>query len=421
MLTLRARRLLAPGAALGVALLLVGACSIDDDGAEVGADDSTLEAGGGSATDEACAGEVVEEGDDGATVVEAVESAASEDGLTSVVYRVTRAGEVVAAGAVGDSMTGVPADQSMHYRNGNVAFAYMGTLLLLMEEAGEVSLDDTVSTWLPDLDVPEADAVTLQMLAQSTSGYPDYVPDEDFVTSFEDDPFQQYTAQDLIDVAMQTPPHYPPGEAWSYAHTNYVILGEALAAAGGAPLDELLQERVIEPMGLEHTAPALTPEVPEPVLHTFSTERGLFEDTTFWNPSWQTAPGSVITTNTCDLAASAEAVGTGALLSEQPFERMVAPDTAELGPPPSSCPEGVCRELTDDLYYGMGVIVMRDWIVQTPLFGGAGAVHAYLPSEQLAVAIVAVTGAESEAGTNHAQQIWQSIAEQLTPENVPAR
>lgn len=41
---------------------------------------------------------------------------------------------------------------------------------------------------------------------------------------------------------------------------------------------------------------------------------------------------------------------------------------------------GTGEILTDDVYYAPGVIVMNDWIVQTPLFGGMGAVHAYLPS-----------------------------------------
>jgi len=214
---------------------------------------------------------------------------------------------------------------------------------------------------------------------------------------------------------------YDPGTAWSYAHTNYVILGEALAAAGGKPLGDLLTERVIEPMGLTDTVPVLTPAMPEPVLHTFSTERDLFEETTFWNPSWQTAPGSVIATDICDMVKSATAIGTGSLLTSASYERMIAPATAELGPPPESCPPDVCRQFSGTFYYGLGTIVISDWIVQMPLFGGQGGVHAYLPSEKLAVAIAAVTGQSSKPNTNYAQRIWQSIAAELTPDHVPSR
>jgi len=369
----------------------------------------------------ACSNATVRIGTDGNTIAQTVEQAFIDNGLASVLYRVTKAGELIAAGALGDSMTGVPADQSMHFRNGNVAFGYMGTLLLLMNENGEVSLDDPVSKWLPDLALPNADKVTLAMLADSTSGYPDYVPNDTFANAFLDDPFKGFTPKDLIDIGLSTPPWYEPGTAWNYAHTNYVILGEALAAAGGKPLGDLLTERVIETIGLTNTAPVITPGMPEPVLHTFSTERDVFEETTFWNPSWQTAPGSVIATNICDMVTSAAAIGTGLLLTNESYNRMIAPVMAQLGLPPASCPKGVCRQLSDTTYYGLGVIIMSDWIVQTPMFGGQGSVHAYLPSEDLAVAIVAVTGQNSKPNTNYAQQIWQSITTELTPKHVPSR
>lgn len=365
----------------------------------------------------ACANADVAVGAEGQAIARIVEAAATADGLTSVIYRVTRGGELIAAGAIGDSVTGIPARQDMHFRNGNVAFAYMATLLLLMSEQGVLSLDDPISRWLPDLQVPDADTVTLKMLVQSTSGYPDYVPDDAFTQSFNDDAFQDATPARLLDYAFTTPPWYRPGTAWNYAHTNYVILGEALAVAGGRPLGELLSEQVIAPLGLAQTSPVLDPLLPDPVLHTYSSERGVFEETTFWNPSWQTAPGSVIATDICDLVASAEAVGTGALVSAASFDQMIAPDTARLDAPPADCT--VCRQLTEQQYYGMGVMVRAGWIMQTPLFGGSSAVHAYLPSEKLAVALVAVSGATSQAGVPHATTIWTALASELTPQNVP--
>src|SRR5690606_19686200 len=146
-----------------------------------------------------CADEDVAVGTDGESIAQIVADAVAADDLTSVLDRVTRDGELTAAGAVGDSVTGIPVTPDMHFRNGNVAFSYLGTLLLLMAEEGIVSLDDTVATWLPDLDVPGADAVTLKMLVASTSGYPDYVPDDGFVDRFLADPFQHLTPQELID------------------------------------------------------------------------------------------------------------------------------------------------------------------------------------------------------------------------------
>ena len=367
----------------------------------------------------ACTNKETSSGADGDFIAKTVRDYANKEGLTSVVYRVARDGELIAARAVGDTVTGVPATQQMHFRNGNVAFAYMGTLLLLMAEAGVLRLDDPVSKWLPAWNLPNADKVTLRMLVYSTSGYPDYVPDETFDKALLSDPFQQMTPRRLLGYAFRTPPLYAPGTGWNYAHTNYVILGAALEAVGKKPLGELLTEKVIAPMGLENTRPVLTPEVPEPVLHSFNTERGVYEDATYWNPSWQTAPGSVIATNICDMLVSAEKVGTGALLSRASFDQMLTPEKGELGPVPAGCT--VCRQFDEHQFYGAGVLVRSGWIHQTPLFGGAGAVHAYLPSAKLAVAMVAVSGKTSKPGVNHAVNIWTALAEKLTPDNVPGR
>lgn len=399
-----------------VGLLAVG-CASDDgsDGGSAGsAVPATTPAGTAVAAAEDC--EPVTDGTDAEAVAAIVEQAVADDDLTSVVYRVTRGDEAVAAGAVGESMAGVPADQTMSFRVGNVAYAYLGTLLLLLAEDGTVALDDPIGTYLPELDLPDADRVTLEMLIRNTSGYPDHVRTDDFIDAFLADPFRDFTTDELIAFGLADPPWFEPGEAWSYSHTGHVLLGLALEAATGQDLATLLDEWVITPMGLTRTAPALTPELPEPALHSYSTERDVLEDTTYWNPSWQTAPGSVVTSTVCDLVVSARAIGSGELLDEASYDALVAPVAVELGPPPASCPEGVCREQTPEQYYGLGVRVAGGWVLQAPLFGGAGGVHAYLPDEDLAVAIQAVTGPGSEPG-NPADAIWADIAAELAPDH----
>ena len=63
------------------------------------------------------------------------------------------------------------------------------TLFLRLVDQGKL-LDDTVSKWYPQY--PNADKVTLRMLASSTSN-PDFVTSEEFVTKFDADPFKHWT------------------------------------------------------------------------------------------------------------------------------------------------------------------------------------------------------------------------------------
>ena len=60
---------------------------------------------------------------------------------------------------------------------------------------------------------------------------------------------------------------FEPGTNWSYAHTNFMILGEILAKIGNKPLDVLLREKVLIPMGLKNTGASQVSDIPSPVLH----------------------------------------------------------------------------------------------------------------------------------------------------------
>jgi CubicO group peptidase (beta-lactamase class C family) len=50
--------------------------------------------------------------------------------------------------------------------------------------------------------------------------------------------------------ALATPPDGPPGRRAVYSDVGFLLLGELLALAAGAPLDALVTERVAAPLGL---------------------------------------------------------------------------------------------------------------------------------------------------------------------------
>ena len=321
-----------------------------------------------------------------------------QQAVKAVILRVTIDGQEVVTEALGESMTGVPATTEMHFRNGAVAISYMSTLLLQLVDQQVVGLDDPIATWLPDL--PDADQVTLRMLANMTAGYPDFVQNAGFIQALYEDPFRQWTPEEQIAVGLSTPRVFAPGTNWDYSHTNYVILGQALEKITGQPLDVALQEQVLGPMGLRNTVAWSTPEITEPVLHAFSSERRqplgiptdtrFYEESTYWNPSWTLAQGAIQTTDIVDMTTSAVAIGEGTLLSPESHQAQVAPDLLGFGKPLEGCPN--CHTLDETYNYGLGVVLTGDWIVQNPLFAGCGGVMAYLPAQKIAVAVATTFG-----------------------------
>ncbi|MFD9408688.1 serine hydrolase domain-containing protein [Streptomyces sp. NPDC059989] len=352
---------------------------------------------------------------DARKILTIAEQSQREFGLNSVILRVSSGDREVLTTALGESMTGVPAEPSMHFRAGSVGIVYMATALLQLVEQGKASLDDPVSRWLPDL--PHGSEITLRMLGNSTSGLRDYVTDPAFLAELEAAPFRQWTPAQVIEIATGHPLLYEPGTNWSYSHANFQLLGAALEKISGLPLDRLLKERVMEPLGLSQTSNQSTPQIPEPVLHAFTSERGTYEESTFWNPSWTTSPGAVLVQNICDLDRSARATGTGELVSEKSFRTQIDPGTVGLGRATPSCPASVCLANTAAHHFGLGVLVVNGWILTNPSFSGYAAIGAYLPAEGLSIAVSVTMGPKSPEG-NSAQTIAERISAALAPGHV---
>ncbi len=350
--------------------------------------------------------------------------------LKSTIVKVTVDGKEIIREAFGESMTGVPATTEMSFRNGAVAISYVSTALLQLVDEGKVSLDDKVSKWLPDL--PNSDRVTLGQLAHMTSGYVDFVLGNDaFAAMYTANPFKFWTSEDQLALAVDKPLFYEPGTNWNYAHTNYVILGLALEKITGKPVEDLLQEKILDPLGLDHTVASLTATIPEPALHAFSSERrqalkipdgqSFYEESSFWSPSWTITHGAIQTTTIDDMHASAIAIGTGKLLSPESYQAMIRNDLIGKTRPQEGCP--TCYALNNEYSYGLGIVLNGDWLLQNPLFSGYAALMSYLPAKKIAIA-VAVTYDEAAFDNqgdykNEGTTLYQKIGALLAPDEAP--
>src|SRR3984885_3739195 len=363
-------------------------------------------------------------------VMRAVRNFMTQAHLRAVILRVTVDGKEIVTQAVGDSMTGVPASTDMHFRNGAVAISYVSTLLLRLVDEKKLSLDDKLSKWLPDF--PQAQRVTLGQLAQMTSGYPDYViGNQQFDNASYANPFQQWTTQDILAQVSARQLLYEPGTNWNYAHTNYVLLGLALEKATGQDMPTLLQNEVLGPLGLKATANSETPEIPAPVLHTFTSERRqalkipagtpFYEESTYWNPSWTITHGAIQTSNIYDLEATAVGVGSGKLLSADSYKKMVSTALRGKTHAQPGCP--TCFDQNEGYTYGLGIISSGDWLMQNPLFSGCAGVEAYLPAQKVAIAVAVTYAPEAfdDQGnySNQADILFRKIGAVVAPDAAP--
>ncbi len=357
-----------------------------------------------------------------------IRKAISTHDLHAVIVQATVDGRAVFTRAYGTSMTGVPATVRMHFRNGAVAISYMSTLLLRLVDERKVRLGDRISRWLPRL--RDSTRVTLRMLAGMTAGYPDYVQNRRFTDGLYTNPFRQITTNDQLAAALSSRQLFTPGSNWSYSHSDYVILGLVLQKITHEPLAAALRRLVLRPLGLRNTTSSTTAYIPPPVLHAYTSERREFlgmkpstpflEDSTYWNPSWTLARGAVETTDIADMTRTAIGIGQGRLLTRRSYAQQVNPNLG-FGQPRRNC--RACRKLDRVFGYGLGVVRSGSWILQNPLFGGYGAVEAYLPASRISIAVATTFGQRSFDSDgnikNYAQTLYSEIGAVLAPGDRP--
>jgi CubicO group peptidase (beta-lactamase class C family) len=139
------------------------------------------------------------------------------------------------------------------------------TSLMLTDMAarGEVALDDPVVKYLPPTVTlrERGRPITLLDLANYNSGLPMMPGNLPPNWSASLTPFADYTEDKLYEFLTGYMPEYEPGAHFVYSSLGFALLGAALARRAGKSYEELLIERVCDPLGLAHTRVSLSADM----------------------------------------------------------------------------------------------------------------------------------------------------------------
>jgi D-alanyl-D-alanine carboxypeptidase len=167
-----------------------------------------------------------------------------------------------------------------------------------------------------------------------------------------------------------------------------------------------MRERVLGPLGLDHTQISRYPAMPGEALHAYTGERGVYEDDTFWSPSWSIGDATVMSSTMADVVHGAREIGRGALISARSNRERIAPTS--VGIPP----------FTKSLYYALGITMANGWEFQNPFIDGYTGVSAYLKAQDISVGIVTTQLPQSSAsGVGNATILLRRLSEYLSPQH----
>lgn len=134
-----------------------------------------------------------------------------------------------------------------NYRLASITKQFTAASVLLLAEDGKLALDDSIRHWLPSLPAA-ADKVTLRKLLDHTGGLLDY---EDLIPPAQT--AQVSDAQVLRLMAATDRTYFPPGSAYRYSNTGYVLLGLVVEKASDMTFPAFLKARIFGPLKMDHT------------------------------------------------------------------------------------------------------------------------------------------------------------------------
>lgn len=219
------------------------------------------------------------------------------DRMPGAVVLVARKGVITHADTIGfqDKAAGKPLQRDAIFRAYSMTKPLVSVVTMMLVEEGKLQLADPVSKFFPSMSkmqvlanpadpagatVPVTRTITVQDLLRHTSGltYAEFTRYASMKSAYQEaglfsteTPFKSMmiTPQQQIEAFAKAPLLWQPGSTWEYSLSTD-LLGRVLEVVARKPLSVLLDEKLIQPLGMKDTSfvipAAKASRIAEPLL-----------------------------------------------------------------------------------------------------------------------------------------------------------
>lgn len=146
-------------------------------------------------------------------------------------------------------------DADTLFEMSSISKTFLGSLLGIMAERGDIKLDDPINNYLPDgVEIASLNdqEITILNLITHFSGVPNMPAD--FPTDENSDaPYADYKIEDLWKSINAFKPTRRPGDKWEYSNFSFGILSQALAHHFGRHYFDMIREEILLPLEMTNT------------------------------------------------------------------------------------------------------------------------------------------------------------------------
>lgn len=261
-------------------------------------------------------------------VTELLDSEVHGRGVDAASILVARHGTIVLHKGFGhlSSETGAPpVEADSVYVVGSITKTVTATALMILVERGKVSLNEPVSTYLPEFTGGDRNKVRVINLLTHTSGLPDQLPENNQLRQ------AHVPLSEFLKHTYSTPLLFTPGTAYSYQSMGILLAATIVEKLSGMSIQDFERKEIFEPLGMMHTSLGMgkfrladTVQVQvgtETDLHAF---RDWGPNSTYWRELGN--PWGALHTTTADLAILLQTLLNGGTNGRK---RLLGPMTVE--------------------------------------------------------------------------------------------
>jgi len=251
-----------------------------------------------------------------AAAVDAVAQAAmQQQGMPGMTVALAKKGSMlyVQGYGVSDLSSRQATQPSVLFEIGSITKQFTAALIMKLQEQGQLHVDDSITTYLPEYNFPSA--ITLRMMLTHTSGlanFTDFPQLGDWVRN-------GVSEATVLTAVSQAPLQFRPGTQYSYSNSNFFALGTIIEKLTGQSYADNLDRYIFQPLGLTNTSYSL-PAAGQSATGYTDNGSGLVP-AILWDRSAAFAAGA-LSSNVYDLVAWDNALMNGKVVSPASFKAM---------------------------------------------------------------------------------------------------
>jgi CubicO group peptidase (beta-lactamase class C family) len=164
---------------------------------------------------------------------------------------VAKHGTVIYSKGIGDANMQSHTPNTPHTKYGIASLTKQFAAVLVLQQVteGKIRLDAKLSDYLPWYRKDTGSRMTIEQVLHHTAGLP---PDFDWPEFSDSETARQHSEpQEFAEKSCQPALVSEPGTKWNYSNCGYVLLGLVLERATGKLFGQLLQERILDPLGMK--------------------------------------------------------------------------------------------------------------------------------------------------------------------------